>query len=28
VKTTTKNLADSKQEEKATAPYWFDEGKY
>jgi len=26
VKPTAKQLAESKQEEKATAPYWFEDG--
>lgn len=28
VKPNLKKLADSKQEEKPTAPYWFEDGKY
>lgn len=28
VKPNLKKLGDSKQEEKPTAPYWFDDGKY
>lgn len=28
VKLSAKNMADSKQEEKPTAPYWFEDGKH
>lgn len=28
VKPSARNLVDPKQEEKPTAPYWFEDGKY